>query len=217
MLQMLWAKLGHEGYSNLFARLRSDVAALVATLAARDGSIVDLQTERTDLQGKIVALGATLAARDTSVAGLQADIVNLKEESANQGRMLKARDASVTDLQGEVEELKEQIATLDGELVETRIALATANRKVRAGQSDTATLDEMSTSENSIVTSKQYQLVREHMQAAILRGDKINMKKVAADSGVSYNTVRRHAQPIIDDLLRQTEKLRVVHPERESA
>ncbi|BCL81731.1 hypothetical protein ccbrp13_41960 [Ktedonobacteria bacterium brp13] len=41
MLQMLWAKLGHEGYSNLFARLRSEIAALVATLKDRAAAIVD--------------------------------------------------------------------------------------------------------------------------------------------------------------------------------
>jgi FtsZ-binding cell division protein ZapB len=202
MLQMLWVKLGHEGYSNLFARLRSDIAALTETVKLRDGSIAGLEQEKARLTSEAASLRDVVKLRDAS-------LLKLQEEVSNQARALKGRDDRIALLQSELEDLKEQCATLDAELIDTRIALAGANRKVKQSDNSSAPDDEM-TSGSPVVTTGKYQLICEHMQAAILRGERVNMRKIASDTGVHYNTVRRHAQSIIDELARNTDKVRVV-------
>ncbi|BCL81736.1 hypothetical protein ccbrp13_42010 [Ktedonobacteria bacterium brp13] len=59
---------------------------------------------------------------------------SLLNENSSQACLLKSRDDLVCNLQEELEEAKEQIASLDSELVDARLAVARANRKVRSGQ-----------------------------------------------------------------------------------
>jgi hypothetical protein len=178
MVQRIWKKKGYESYAELFDSLRGQTALLAETVKDRDGSIGVLQQEKTTLSGQVQTLGATLVARDDEVASLKRD--------ANK----------VAALVAELEELKEQCVALDAELIDTRIALASANRKAK---SDNVPADD-ETLGSPVVTTEKYQLIREHMQAAILRGDRVNMRKIASSAGVHYNTVRRYAQSIIDEL-----------------
>jgi len=159
MLQILFAKIGHEGYRNLFDRLRLEISALSDMLQARDASITDLQ----------------------------ADLVLLKEQNAHQER----------------------------ELIDARIALAT-KKVTRHEQSDLAeqksTSDEKSTAKNvTVAPTEKYQRLKEHLHSAVVRGEKVNLKKIAGAADVSYTMARRHAQSILDDLMRDrhTEKLKV--------
>ncbi|MGH2506051.1 MAG: hypothetical protein ACRDHZ_01305 [Ktedonobacteraceae bacterium] len=194
MLQMLWAKLGYEGYSDLFTRLRSEIAGLTETLKLRDGSIAGLEDVKGGLSSELAVLAETLKNRDAA-------LVNLRDEVVNLGRMVKGRDELIVALRSELEDVQEQSANLDAELIDTRIALAHANRKARL--SDNGADEGMITSDSPVVTTEKYRLVKEHMQAAILGGERVNMRKIAIDTKVHYNTVRRYAESIVEELTRQ--------------
>lgn len=216
MLQMLWVRLGHEGYSNLFARLRDEIASLVAVVAVRDDSISGLEQDKINLQAQVGTLTSTLAARDGSIVDLQAqieeekkqyanalaslrsslesEISNLQTQGSNVDRMLRLRDSSIIGLKDEIEELKEQNAMLDGELVDARIWLAQKSNKCADSESEDVVSE-------AVVSSEKYQMVKQLMQQAVTNGEKINMKKISADSGISYNTIRRYAQSILNSLV----------------
>ena len=218
MLQMLWVRLGHEGYSNLFARLRDEIASLGSTLTARDGSIAGLETDKTGLLVRVSTLENMLVSRDAAIVDLQAaierekkqgvsalaalrsslesEIDALQSQGSNTDRLLKLRDSSIAALREEVEELKEQNATLDSELIEARLLLA---RRPGAPAVDGGDVEELIS--EAVINSEKYQKVKMLMQQAITSGQKINMKKISSDTGISYNTIRRYSQSILNSLV----------------
>src|SRR5205807_7534260 len=121
-------------------------------------------------------------------------------------------DDEIAGLRGEVATLKEQSAALEKELLDTRLALAKMARVPKSDISQKSTFvapDEKSTFQGSekstseTVTSAKYQRLKEHLEAAILRGEKVNLRKISTAADVSYNMARRHAQGIIDALLQE--------------
>jgi hypothetical protein len=156
----------------------------------------------------------------------------LRAEIANLGAALKDRDNSIVALKAEIATLKDQNATLDSDLVNARLALAKVTRSrekstLQDGENGTLESNKKSTLQSSengtpeTLNSAKYQRLKDQIEQAILRGEKVNLKKISAAAGVSYNMARRHAQAIIDALEeKHTDKLRVVRSadvEQESA
>ena len=217
MLQMLWVRLGHEGYSNLFTRLSDKIVELGSVVLVHEASIKTLEADKTTLQAEIATLNTTLAARDASLVDLQSSIEQekkqgvsalaalrsslqleidaLQSQASNTDRLLKSRDVTIATLNDEIEELKEQNATLDSELIEARIALA--RRPGFSASSDDESEELIS---EAVVNSEKYQKVKTLMQQQLTSG-KMNMKKISADTGISYNTVRRYSQSILNSLV----------------
>jgi hypothetical protein len=146
------------------------------------------------LRAEIVALVATVAARDASIAALQSSVATLEDEKA----------------------------LLQSDLATARLSLAKVTRgkeksTLQSGEKSTPEKVEKSTSDT--VNSAKYQRLKSEIERAILGGDKVNLKKISAAAGVSYNMARRNAQNIIDALGPNTDKLHVVRPveEEESA
>jgi len=116
------------------------------------------------------------------------------------------RDLAVNALQTELDTLKERFEAQEHELRETRANLALL--KLTSGKSDT----EMSTSAHignitllpandaTLSTSKR-EVLKEHLQKAVLAGEKINLKQISKDAGVAYNTARRHYKSILGEIV----------------
>jgi hypothetical protein len=146
--------------------------------------------------------------------GYTSMITGLNSELAALGDKLKDRDDLVTDLQTQITNMQKQIEAQGNELIEARIAVATA-KVTRETQSDITKVERAT---NGKVTplhgdgdSKRQKLKR-HIRGIVLAGEKVNYKQIQQDTGLSYNMVRAHAKTIIDELAneRQTDKLHAV-------
>lgn len=113
---------------------------------------------------------------------------------------LQQREADVTTLVA-------QNTTLSNELTTLRVAMA--NRRVSHRQSDVTqvplvtlahgngNVTPMSIVKSTTDKSEKYHKVKRHLESAILAGEKVNLKKTAKETGVSYNSVRRYSDEII--------------------
>jgi hypothetical protein len=134
----------------------------------------------------------------------------LRAEIARLGEVLIARDASITALQSENALLKDQRVTLQNELTNACLALATkkVTRKSDISQKSTFTQSEKSDEKSNFspISDAKKERLKKHFRVAIFSGEKVNYKKVAADASVSYNMVRRHAKDIISELTQERER-----------
>lgn len=132
--------------------------------------------------------------------GYTSMVNSLSDGLAALGEKLNDRDASITDLQTQVANMQAQIETQSQELMTARLQIATA-KVTRNGQSD------IPKSENTITNSKvtpfgdsKRQKLKRHIRGVILAGEKVNYRQISEDTNISYNTVRRHAEAIVEEI-----------------
>jgi hypothetical protein len=143
------------------------------------------------------------------VAGLKSEIVAL-------AAVVTAGEKTVNDLQAKVAQLEQQLEDQGRELVTARLQVAT--QKVTRAKSDHENMSTGEVAQTGKVTSlhgetEKRSKLKKHLHKLVLAGERVNYKKIAADTGISYNTVRRHASTIIDEIAkeRSTENLQAVN------
>lgn len=138
--------------------------------------------------------------------GYTAMIDNLNSDLESLGEKVSDRDTQVTSLQDQVTTLQQQVETQSRDLVDARLAIATQKvTRTKSDQGDSENdLGGESAHNNGKVTnlgaSAQRAKLKKHIRKLVLAGTKINYKQITADTGISYNTVRRHADAIIKEL-----------------
>jgi hypothetical protein len=138
------------------------------------------------------------------VAGLKSDIVALGVVVAN-------GEKSLNELQEKLTQLEQQFEDQGRELVNARLQIAT--QKVTRVKSESAQNDKSAHPGKVTLLHSENEKrskLKKHFRGVVLAGEKVNFKKIAADTGISYNTVRRHAADIIDEIT-NTEKLQAVN------
>jgi hypothetical protein len=138
------------------------------------------------------------------VAGLESEIQALGVVVANGEKVL-------TELQERIAQLEQQLEDQGRELVNARLQVAT--QKVTRVKSDNAQIgDSAQTGKVTLLhgENEKRSKLKKHIRGVVLAGEKVNFKKIAADTGISYNTVRRHAADIIEEIT-TTEKLQAVN------
>lgn len=135
------------------------------------------------LNSIIQSVNGTLADRDNTIAGLQSDIVSLQQLADEQER---------------------EIVSLKVSLASKRLS---RRRDTRPNDSHTfeatETDDTLTISGNGmtvIATGKKRQELKSAMQKAIMQGERVNLRKISQDVGVSYGTARNHAKSIMQEL-----------------
>lgn len=144
----------------------------------------------------------TIRERDTMIA-------TLSQEVALRDNDIATLNEKVLLLEDEIRKATGKMSQTEQELMTARIALA--HKKVLRGQSATVgkvTRPQSATRTNESATdesdtSEKRQRVKDIMHQAIMRGDKINLKKLASDAEVSYGMMRKHADTIIQEITRE--------------
>jgi hypothetical protein len=136
---------------------------------------------------------------------------SLQDGLAALGDSLNDRDANITALQSQVATMQQQIETQGRDLVEARLQIATA-KVTRNGQSDISKSENTNTNSKVTQFGDSRQKLKRHIRGVVLAGERVNYQQISKDTGISYNTVRRHAGAIIDEIRseRSTDQLEQV-------
>lgn len=148
---------------------------------------------------------------------LESTIAGLRHEKA-------ARDEHITGLQAEVVKLNQQLAESQQQLIQVRMEVATRNLNRRKSdnleiESDTDELQsvtftnesdsEQNTSDRYVTAVEKRDKVKREIEQAITRGEKINLRKISNDTGVSYTTTRKYAPDIVKQITQEMPALRL--------
>lgn len=144
-------------------------------------------------------------------AGVVAD---LKSEIVALGVVVANGEKSLNELQEKFAQLEQQFEDQGRELVNARLQIATQKvTRVKSDNSESAQNDKSAHPGKVTLLHSENEKrskLKKHFRGVVLAGEKVNFKKIAADTGISYNTVRRHAADIIEEIT-TTEKLQAVN------
>lgn len=145
--------------------------------------------------------------------------IDLKHQLHVATTTLTNRENTINGLQTTITDLQNTMGTLQSDLVALRIAQAqkhTHTRKTAAPEHDhkptenTHTETHTHTSGSSQSASQKRQKLKELMSQTVISGKPLNIKKLSADAGVSYNTGLRHKDTIIEEITREHPTLQLV-------
>ena len=146
--------------------------------------------------------------------GYAALVAGPKSDIAALAAVVAAGEKSAQELQEKIAQLEQQLEDQGRELVNARLQVAT--QKVTRAKSDNSENGESAHSGKVTLLhgeNEKRSKLKKHIHKVVLAGERVNYKKIAADTGISYNTVRRHASTIIDEIAneRSTDKLQAVN------
>jgi len=182
VVQMLFASLGKQGYAGTFEKLNSIIRSRNSTLAERDSTIAGLQESVTLLEEKANAQ--------------EREIVTLRLSLANKRLSRSKNDSGAAN----------DTLLIDSPRVSSRKNDSSTFEATDNGETLTVTGEEMTL----VATGEKRSKLKSAMQQAILNGEKINLKHISEQAGVSYGMARNHAKTIIEEITQETGELQAI-------